>query len=101
MNPNGIITRGWADPQNAKSLRTSEPLVPGQPVTVTFDLEPDDQIVPAGKRIGLMIMSSDKDFTLWPAPGTVLTVDLGGTSLTLPVVEGRAGWQRALGAAAR
>jgi X-Pro dipeptidyl-peptidase len=101
MNPNGIITRGWADPQNAKSLRTSEPLVPGQPVTVTFDLEPDDQIIPAGKRLGLMIFSSDKDFTLWPAPGTVLTVDLGGTSLTLPVVEGRAGWQRALGAEAR
>ena len=101
MNPNGIITRGWADPQNAKSLHTSEPLVPGQPVTVTFDLEPDDQIIPAGKRIGLMIMSSDRDFTLWPAPGTVLTVDLGGTSLTLPVVEGRAALVRALGAAAR
>lgn len=101
MNPNGIITRGWADPQNTKSLRTSEPLVPGQPVTVTFDLEPDDQIIPAGKRIGLMIMSSDKDFTLWPASGTVLTVDLDGTSLTLPVVEGRAGWQRAVGNGAR
>jgi X-Pro dipeptidyl-peptidase len=40
-------------------------------------------------------MSSDKDFTLWPAPGTVLTVDLDGTSLTLPVVEGRAGLERA------
>jgi X-Pro dipeptidyl-peptidase len=96
MNPNGVITRGWADPQNAKSWRVSEPLVPGQPVTVTFDLEPDDQIIPAGKRIGLMIMSSDKDFTLWPAPGTVLTVDLDATSLTLPVVEGRAGLERAV-----
>ncbi|AMW06592.1 x-prolyl-dipeptidyl aminopeptidase [Gemmatimonas phototrophica] len=96
MDPNGIITRGWADPQNAKSLRTSEPLVPGQPVTVTFDLEPDDQIVPAGKRIGLMIFSSDKDFTLWPAPGTVLTVDLDGTSLVLPVVGGSAALMRAL-----
>jgi X-Pro dipeptidyl-peptidase len=96
MNPNGIITRGWADPQNAKSLRVSEPLVPGQPVTVSFDLEPDDQVIPAGKRIGLMIMSSDRDFTLWPAPGTVLTVDLDRTTLTLPVVGGRAGLERAL-----
>lgn len=96
MNPNGIITRGWADPQNAKSLRVSEPLVPGQSVTVTFDLEPDDQIVPAGKRIGLMIMSSDKDFTLWPAPGTVLTVDLDGTTLTLPVVGGKEALVRAV-----
>lgn len=100
MNPNGIITRGWADPQNARSLTRSDPLVPGQPVTVTFDLEPDDQIIPAGKRIGLMIFSSDKDFTLWPAPGTMLTVDLDATSLTLPVVQGRGALAQALGAKA-
>jgi X-Pro dipeptidyl-peptidase len=87
-NQAGIITRGWADPQNAKSLRTSEPLVPGKPVTVTFDLEPDDQIIPAGKRIGLMIFSSDRDFTLWPKAGTVLTVDLDRTSVTMPIVGG-------------
>jgi X-Pro dipeptidyl-peptidase len=96
MDPNGIITRGWADPQNAKSLRVSEPLVPGQPVTVTFDLEPDDQIVPAGKRIGLMLFSSDKDFTLWPTPGTVLTVDLDASLLSLPVVGGKGALARAL-----
>jgi X-Pro dipeptidyl-peptidase len=87
-NQAGIITRGWADPANAKSLRVTEPLVAGKPVTVTFDLEPDDQIIPAGKRIGLMIFSSDRDFTLWPKPGTVLTVDLDKTTVTLPVVGG-------------
>lgn len=101
MSPFGIITRGWADPENASSLRSTRPLVPGQPVTVTFDLEPDDQIIPAGKRIGLMIMSSDRDFTLRPAPGTVLTIDLDGTSLTLPVVQGRAGLERAMRVPAR
>jgi X-Pro dipeptidyl-peptidase len=92
----GIITRGWADPQNAKSLRISEPLKNGEFVTVKFDLEPDDQIVPAGKRIGLMVMSSDRDFTLWPAPGTVLTIDLDASSLSLPVVGGVAALQRAI-----
>lgn len=96
MNPNGIITRGWADPQNATSLRAGQPLVPGQPVTLTFDLEPDDQIVPAGKRIGLMIFSSDKDFTLWPPPGTQLTVGLDATTVTLPIVGGRAALEKAL-----
>jgi X-Pro dipeptidyl-peptidase len=84
----GIITRGWADPSNARSLRTTEPLTPGRPVTFSFDLEPDDQIIPVGKRIGLMIFSSDRDFTLWPAPGTVLTVDLDRTTVTLPIVGG-------------
>jgi X-Pro dipeptidyl-peptidase len=95
-NEAGIITRGWADPQNARSLRSSTPLVPGQPVTMTFDLEPDDQIIPAGKRIGVMIFSSDRDFTLWPSPGTVLTVDLDATSITLPVVGGRDAFNQAV-----
>lgn len=87
-NQAGIITRGWADPANAKSLRVTEPLVAGKSVTVNFDLEPDDQIVPAGKRIGFMIMSSDHDFTLWPKAGTVLTIDLDKTTVTMPVVGG-------------
>jgi X-Pro dipeptidyl-peptidase len=92
----GIITRGWADPANAKSLRVTEPLVAGKPVTVTFELEPDDQIIAAGKRIGFMIFSSDKEFTLWPQAGTVLTVDLDRTSLTLPVVGGAKGLRAAM-----
>lgn len=83
-----IITRGWADPQNHSSLTKSEPLVPNKFYEVEFDLMPDDQIIPKGQQIGLMIFSSDKEFTLWPEPGTKLTVDLDGTELTLPVVGG-------------
>ena len=83
-----IITRGWADPQNYKSLTESEPLKPGQFYEVSFELMPDDQIIKAGQQIGLMIFSSDKEYTLHPKPGTELTVDLDGTSLTIPVVGG-------------
>lgn len=83
-----IITRGWADLQNYKSLTESKPLVPGQFYEMTFELEPDDQIIPAGKQIGLMIFSTDREFTLWPDPGTKLTVDLDGTSIKIPVVGG-------------
>lgn len=83
-----LITRGWADPQNSKSLTESEPLVPGQSYELSFDLEPDDQIIPAGQQIGLMIFSSDRDFTLWPEPGTELTVDLDATSVEIPIVGG-------------
>ena len=46
------------------------------------------KIIPAGQQIGLMIFSSDRDFTLWPDPGTKLTVDLDATSLSLPIVGG-------------
>jgi X-Pro dipeptidyl-peptidase len=85
-----IITRGWADPQNHSSLSQSEPLVPGEFYTLSFKLQPDDQIIPKGQQIGLMIFSSDREFTLWPEPGTELTVDLDATSITLPVVGGAA-----------
>ena len=83
-----IITRGWADPQNHSSLTESKPLKPGQFYDVTFDLQPDDQIIKVGQQIGLMIFSSDREYTLWPKPGTELTIDLDGTTLTLPVVGG-------------
>jgi X-Pro dipeptidyl-peptidase len=102
----GVVTRGWADPQNHRSLQQGgnfasmqrgEPLVPGTFYTMTFDLQPDDQIIPAGKRLGLMVMSSDRDFTLWPKPGTELTLDLESSSLSLPVVGGAAAYARATG----
>ncbi|MGV8880383.1 MAG: Xaa-Pro dipeptidyl-peptidase [Sphingobacteriaceae bacterium] len=83
-----VITRGWADPQNNKSLTESAPLKPGKFYDLKFDLQPDDQIIPAGKQIGLMIFSSDKEFTLWPKAGTEISIDLNQTTLTLPVVGG-------------
>ena len=70
--------------------RTGSPLAPGEFVEFEFALQPDDQVVPAGARIGLMILSSDQNFTVHPTPGTELSVDLSGTWLTLPVVGGAA-----------
>ena len=90
-----LITRGWADPRNHRSISQSEPLVPGQYYELSFDLQPTDQIIPAGARIGLMIFSSDREFTLRPDPGTELTVDLDRTALELPVVGGEGAFRRA------
>ncbi|QDV45444.1 Xaa-Pro dipeptidyl-peptidase [Stieleria neptunia] len=91
-----IITRGWADPQNRRSMTESEPLVPGTFYEVSFDLQPDDQVIAKGQQIGLMIFSSDKDFTLHPTPGTKLTIDLDATSISLPVVGGKKAFKKAL-----
>ncbi|MBV6458763.1 MAG: Xaa-Pro dipeptidyl-peptidase [Fimbriimonadaceae bacterium] len=105
-----LVTRGWADPQNHRSLtkggnydsmEKGQPLKPGQFVTLTFDLQPDDQIIPAGKRIGLMIFSSDRDFTIWPKAGTKLTVDLSGTYIVLPTVGGGAEFGKAVSGPSR
>ena len=93
---NNIITRGWADPQNSKSISESHPLEPGNFYTLSFDFQPDDQIIPAGQKIGLMIFSSDQEFTLHPKAGTRLTVDLKKTGLTLPIVGGSDALQRAI-----
>ncbi|MFI5233208.1 MAG: Xaa-Pro dipeptidyl-peptidase [Gemmatimonadales bacterium] len=93
----GVITRGWADIQNHKALTqggnyeskyVGEPLVPGKFYDLTFDLEPDDEFVPAGKRLAVMIMSSDREFTLWPRAGTELTIDLAHSSFAIPIVGG-------------
>ena len=83
-----IITRGWADPQNYKSMTESAPLEPGKFYSMTFNLQPDDQIIPKGQQIGLLIFSSDSQYTLLPTPGTELTIDLDKTTLNLPVVGG-------------
>jgi X-Pro dipeptidyl-peptidase len=91
-----IITRGWADPQNHSSLTKGEPLKAGEFVEVTFNLMPDDQVIPEGQQIGLLIFSSDREFTLWPEPGTELTVDLDGTNITLPIVGGAEAFNKAV-----
>ena len=91
-----IITRGWADPQNHKSIYKSVPLKKGKFYEVTFDLMPDDQIIKKGQQIGLMIFSSDKEFTLHPEPGTELTVDLDKTVLNLPIVGGTEEFSKAI-----
>ena len=85
---NNIITRGWADPQNHKSISESAPLKPGTFYKLRFQLQPDDQIIKKGQQIGLMIFSSDQDFTLHPKPGTEVSIKLNTTKLKLPVVGG-------------
>jgi X-Pro dipeptidyl-peptidase len=102
----GVVTRGWADPQNYKSLTgdadytsmaKGEPLKPGQFYSMTFPLQSDDQIILPGQQLGLMIFSSDAGFTLRPSPGSELTIDLDGTSITLPIVGGKSRLEAALG----
>ncbi|MGK0488864.1 MAG: X-Pro dipeptidyl-peptidase, partial [Candidatus Endobugula sp.] len=57
---------------------------------------PDDQIIKRGQQIGLMISSSDQEFTLHPMPGTELTVDLEATKITLPIVGGLEAFKNAV-----
>jgi X-Pro dipeptidyl-peptidase len=69
--------------------------VPGTYYSLSFDLQPDDQVIPAGQQIGLMIFSSDQEFTLHPEAGTELTIDLKNTELLLPIVGGKKAFKSA------
>ena len=101
----GVVSRAWADPQNHASLTKGgnydskapgKPLKSGEFVELRFDLQPGDRIIPAGKRLALMVFSSDRDFTLWPKAGTELQLDLSQSQLNFPVVGGATAWKNAV-----
>ena len=82
-----MVTRGWLDPQNRKSIARSVPIRRGREYRFRWDLQPDDHIFAAGHRIGLVVVSTDHDYTLRPRPGTRLTLDPGASRLRLPIVR--------------
>jgi len=94
---NAIVSRGWTDPQNRNGADVTEPVHIGQFYSLGVRFEPKDYVLPAGHRYGLVLLSSDHDYTLRPKPGTGLSVDLVGTELSLPVVGGMPALLRAFG----
>jgi X-Pro dipeptidyl-peptidase len=86
-----MVTRGWTDVQNRRDVARSTPIQQGRLYTFTWELEPDDYVFPAGHRVGLVVVSTDQQFTVRPARGTRLTVDPSHSSVTLPVVGGLPG----------
>jgi X-Pro dipeptidyl-peptidase len=83
-----MVTRGWMDPQNRNSLWRSDRVRQGKEYRFRWDLQPDDYVFKAGHRIGLVVVSTDFDYTLRPLPGTQLTLDPDDSEVTLPVVGG-------------
>jgi X-Pro dipeptidyl-peptidase len=79
-----MVTRGWTDVQNRDRLDRSTPIRKGKQYTFNWELEPDDFVFPEGHRIGLVVVSTDQQFTIRPRPGTRLTVDPSRSTITLP-----------------
>src|SRR5262245_15873100 len=64
-------TRGWLDPENrGGNPAVSEPIVPGTFYRMHFDMQPKDLVAVAGRRLGIMIVSSDQEASIRPAPRT-------------------------------
>lgn len=75
-----IITRGWADPQNFRDQVQGEKLVPGKAYQMTFAIEPKQYVFAEGSKIGIMIASTDYEYTMRPSEGTELQINLGDKS---------------------
>ncbi len=83
-----LVTRGWADPQNHRSKWLTSRIKPFQDYEIEFELQPHDYEFQAGSRIGLVVMSTDRLFTLRPPAGTKLMLDTPDSNAYLPIVGG-------------
>jgi X-Pro dipeptidyl-peptidase len=89
--PFRIVTRDWIDVRNRHRADRTEPLLPGKEYDFTWDFQPMDYVFKKGHRLGLVIISTDHDYTLRYPEGTEITVSSGQSALRLPVTSGRLG----------
>ncbi len=83
-----IVTRGWADPQNYRDLTQGEKLLPGQDYQIEFNLEPKQYLFSTGSKIGVMLASTDYNYTIRPTPGTQIKFNLNKNSfISLDLVQ--------------
>jgi X-Pro dipeptidyl-peptidase len=93
QSPLNIVARGWMDTQHRTSLTRQSPTTPGAYYGISWQTLPQDYIFKAGHRIALVLggtesINDNNDST---PTGTQVTVDLAGTSITIPVVIGGPG----------
>jgi len=80
-----VVTRGWRDPQNRASLATTRRVRPGTVYRLRVPMQPSDYVFDSGHRIGLVIMSTDPEFTLRPPAGSTMAIRTSRTTLTIPL----------------
>lgn len=80
-----IVSRGWLDVRNRYSPAHETPVTAGRTYTLTWRLQPQDHVFRAGHRIGLVLLSTDRDHTLRYRTGTVVSAELGLSNLLLPL----------------
>lgn len=83
-----IITRGWMDVENRESDAVTTPVTPGTAYDFSFDLQPKDYVFQTGSQIGVVVLSSDREYTVRPAPGTTLSLQPFASEVHLPLVGG-------------
>ncbi|WP_230859624.1 Xaa-Pro dipeptidyl-peptidase [Actinoplanes aureus] len=81
--PYEIVTRGWIDVRNRLSPAHTTPIRPGKAYTFRWNLQTTDHVFAPGHRIGLVLISTDRDHTLRYPTGTVVGVQPAASHLKL------------------
>ncbi|GAA4242146.1 Xaa-Pro dipeptidyl-peptidase [Actinomadura meridiana] len=83
-----VVARGWLDAQNHQSLSDPTPLVPGRYYDVRWETLSQEYVLKKGHRLGLILAGTDSDYNIETATGAKVTVDLHGSSISVPLVAG-------------
>ncbi|MFD5827449.1 CocE/NonD family hydrolase [Lentzea sp. NPDC060358] len=85
-----MLTKGAIDAKNRSSLESGTSLPTGQAVDVTWKLHPRDALVPAGHRIGIVLVTNHSSYIARDggSSGIALDVSLGASKVVLPIVGG-------------
>ncbi|MBA3727633.1 MAG: CocE/NonD family hydrolase [Actinobacteria bacterium] len=84
-----LVSRGFSNLTHRNSHADPEPLVPGEPIDVSLELDATSWVFEPGHRIRLDLAGTDWP-NLWPPPEPLtLNIDTEGSRLALPVVSGQ------------
>jgi X-Pro dipeptidyl-peptidase len=81
-----VVSRGWTDVRNRHSESVTEPIKTGRTYTFSWNMEPRQYQLKAGHRLGLVLLVTDRDYTLRYPAGTTVSTTLGESSVRIPLV---------------
>ncbi|MEV6601544.1 Xaa-Pro dipeptidyl-peptidase [Actinoplanes sp. NPDC051346] len=87
QTPFEIVSHGWLDVRNRLSPSHSTPIEAGKTYTFRWNTQPQDHVFAPGHRIGLVLISTDRDHTLRYPAGTQVGVRLGVSKIVLPLAH--------------
>lgn len=92
-----IVDRGWMDLNNRNSIERSDPVEPGEQYRVSFPIESTEYVFEPDHQLGIMIYSSDREFTKRPPSSPEVTLFLEESNIRIPVVGGQPAFRSAVG----
>ncbi|WP_407891306.1 Xaa-Pro dipeptidyl-peptidase [Lacticaseibacillus sp. N501-2] len=80
-----LISYGHVNVQNPHNAYEIQTITPGEPFSVTFDLQPTHYVLPAGRQLALIIHGADMAQTIRPTAVVNYHLDYAHSQLALPL----------------